>query len=145
MRAAIRPFVALACLPALAHAPAALAAPGLRPESVPRAPLAGDHAVEYLLGVVIVMLALGAFALVMRRLQGRMGAGRGALKVTASLPLGGKERLMIVEAEGERLLVGVGGGGVQLVRRLRAAPAADAPAAPADTWLARTLRAGAAR
>jgi len=90
------------------------------------------------------MLALGAFAVILRRLQGRAGAGRGALRVRAALALGGRERLLIVEAEGERLLLGVGAGGVRLLRCLGPAGAGpDAipgPApAPAQDWLARTL------
>ena len=122
------------------------AAPSLRTEGVAPSALTPGPAAEYLLGVVLVMLALAAFAFVMRRLQMRVGGARGALRVCAALPLGGKERVVIVEAEGERLLLGVGPGGVKLLRKLK--PGAATPelaAAPGNTWLARTLNGGAAR
>lgn len=107
------------------------------------ASLPADHALEYVLGIVIVLIALGVFAWVMRRVQARIGAGNASLRVSASLPLGGKERLLVVEAEGERLLLGVGPGGVQLLRRLRAVRTHDVSEASGiapDSWLARTLR-----
>jgi flagellar protein FliO/FliZ len=133
-----------------AHVPGALAAPGLRSaeSAAARAPLSAEYALEYVLGVVVVMLALGAFAYVLRRMQRVAGGGAGSLRVAASLALGGKERLVLVEAEGERLLLGVGPGGVQLVRRMRGRQADGAGAPPvlaAGSWLARTLNGGVAR
>lgn len=123
--------------------------PALREQSAGlRAPLSADHALEYLLGIVLVMLALGVFAWLMRRLQARLGASSASLRVAAALPLGGKERLLLVEVEGERLLLGVGPGGVQLVRRLRGTGSREASVDAAlaqDSWLARTLRGAAAR
>jgi flagellar protein FliO/FliZ len=144
--------IATLCALLAAAQPACLhAAPGLREGAFGlRTPLSADHALEYLMGIVLVMIALGVFAWLMRRLQTRIGSAGASLRIAAALPLGGKERLLLVEVEGERLLLGVGPGGVQLVRRLRgngagtgSASAAATP--PQDTWLARTLRGAAAR
>lgn len=139
------PSLAICIATLLIVAPAG-AAPSLRTEGVTPSALAPGQAGEYLVGVVLVMLALGAFAFVMRRLQMRIGGAQGALRVCAALPLGGKERIVIVEAEGERLLLGVGAGGVKLLRKLKPRDASPAlPAAPGNTWLSRTLNGGVAR
>ena len=107
-------------------------------------PLAGalppGYATEYLMGVVLVLALLGAAAWGVRRLQGHVAGPRAGLRVEASLALGGKERLLIVEVEGERLLLGAGAGGVRTLSRLAARDGAPAPDLPADGWLARTLR-----
>lgn len=143
------PIVIACALLAAAHPAWPQSVPALREHGASlRTPLSADHALEYLLGLVIVMLALGVFAWLMRRLQARIGAGSASLRVAAALPLGGKERLLLVEVEGERLLLGVGPGGVHLVRRLRGTQsrAASLDTAQAqDSWLARTLRGAAVR
>ena len=145
-------YIATLCALLAAVQPACLrAAPALREEAPGlRAPLSADHALEYLMGIVLVMVALAVFAWLMRRLQARIGSAGASLRIAAALPLGGKERLLLVEAEGERLLLGVGPGGVQLLRRLRGNGAGTGIAStvatpPQDTWLARTLRGAAAR
>lgn len=114
---------------------------GTRSDKVLAGPFAPGQAVEYLLGVAAVMCALGAFAYVLRRLQQRQAFGAASfMRVRGSLPLGGKERLLLVEAEGERLLLGVSPGGVQLVHRLSPieamAPTRDAGD---GKWLSRVL------
>ena len=139
MHDAIRPSLAVTFLLQGAHVSAA---PGLRGEGAAPSLMAPGYATEYLLGVVTVMLALGVFAFVLRRLQQRQAfGGGGAMRVCASLPLGGNERLVLVEAEGERLLLGVGAGGVQLVSRL--SPLERETPGPGDpvegNWLRRVL------
>lgn len=58
---------------------------------------------------------------------------RRSLRVTESCSLGQKQRLIVVEVDGERLLLGSGEGSVQLLRALGpAAPAAEAGAEEAD-------------
>ena len=101
--------------------------------------LPAGYVAEYLTGVALVLAVLIALAWVARRMQGHAGAGRGALRVEASMPLGGKERLVIVEVEGERLLLGVGSGGVRTLSRLGAGGATATDSA-GDGWLERALR-----
>lgn len=102
--------------------------------------MAPGYAAEYLLGIVLVMVALGVFAYLARRLQGHVSGGQDGLRVRASLALGGKERLVVVQVQDETLVLGVSPGRVQLVSKIDgAAPAPSAPSAPRNSWLSRTL------
>jgi flagellar protein FliO/FliZ len=65
----------------------------------------------------LAVAALGAAALWVRRSPARLAAGA-ALAVVARAPLGRDAGLAIVEADGRRLLVGHGDGGVRLVAEL---------------------------
>lgn len=56
------------------------------------------------------------------------GPLRSSLRVTESCVLSGKQRLFVVEVDGERLLLGSGEGSVQLLRELPAAPPEPEPA-----------------
>lgn len=81
--------------------------------------------VSSLLAIVLAMgVVLGlAWAVIwlLRRVQDRqMGGGEGdesgrQLRFVRALPIGPRERLVLVEVAGEQLLVGVGGGLVTLV------------------------------
>ena len=101
--------------------------------------MAPGYAAEYLLGVVLVMIALGVFAFLARRLQGHVSGGQDGLRVRASLALGGKERLVLVQVHDETLVLGVSPGRVQLVSKIDGAPLAPAISAPRNSWLSRTL------
>lgn len=65
-----------------------------------------QNLIPSLIALVIVLALVPAALLLVRRLGGSTGAG-GALAVRASLALGPRERLVIVEAAGKWLLVGV--------------------------------------
>ena len=79
-----------------------------------------------LAAVVVVILGL---AWMSRRVQGlRAGAGS-ELRLHASLAVGVKERVLIVEAQGQRYLLGVGPGRVNLLQTL--GPAGEAQGADA--------------
>ena len=73
-----------------------------------------------LLGVLGVFIGLAWLA---RRFLPVAG-GQGMLKVVASLSVGARERVVVIELAGERLVLGVGGGQVNLLARL---PAGAAP------------------
>jgi flagellar protein FliO/FliZ len=85
------------------------------------------------LSTMIVSLALVigfifAAAFVAKRMPFTLGArGAGPLKVLAALPLGPKERLVLVQARGEELLIAVSPAGVFNVGRAPSA-ASGAPA-----------------
>jgi flagellar protein FliO/FliZ len=59
-----------------------------------------------------VVLSLVLVAWVVRRMPLGMGRSNGPLKVLAALPLGPRERLVLVEARGEELLIAVSPAGV---------------------------------
>ena len=72
------------------------------------------------LSLLVVLGVFVALAWLARRFLPTAG-GRGAMRVVASLSLGARERIVVVELAGERLVLGVGGGQVHLLARLPAA------------------------
>jgi flagellar protein FliO/FliZ len=64
------------------------------------------------LSLLLVLAFIFAAAWVVRRMPLGVGRANGPLKVLATLPLGPKERLVLVEARGEQLLIGVSPAGV---------------------------------
>lgn len=123
------------CLVALAaaaeEAPRRFAAP-----EVASAPAAGGATGfgQVMLALVIVLVAVFAVALLVRRLRGFTAAGAEAIEVLAQTSLGQRERVVIVRVAGSRLLLGVASGSVNLLATLPAetgrgetAPASPAP------------------
>lgn len=72
------------------------------------------------LGLVLILLLIWAMAAVLKR----FGPGRGvrgrALNVVASQSLGGRERVVVVEIENTRLVLGVSPGGVSCLHEMPA-------------------------
>jgi flagellar protein FliO/FliZ len=64
----------------------------------------------------LLLAVLGAWSLWMRRTSA--GVPSDAIRVVTSRQLGAKQRLTLIEVDGERLLLGVTGEGVALVARL---------------------------
>jgi flagellar protein FliO/FliZ len=83
-----------------------------------------------LLSLALVVGFILAAAWVVRRMPLGLGRGNGPLKVLAALPLGPRERLVLVEARGEELLIAVSPAGVFNVGAARALSAT--PARPAE-------------
>jgi flagellar protein FliO/FliZ len=82
-----------------------------------------------LLSMLLVLGCLAALPWILKRLRLQQQARPGSLRVVESLSLGPRERLIVVHADGERLLLGVAGQGVQLIKSLGPAPEQDsAPA-----------------
>jgi flagellar protein FliO/FliZ len=77
-----------------------------------------------LLSLALVVGFIFAAAWVVRRLPMGLGRATGPLKVLAALPLGPRERLVLVEARGEEILIAVSPAGVFNVG---AAPQGRAP------------------
>lgn len=72
--------------------------------------------------VLVSLLAWAAIALMKRfQLQGPRGSAAEDLRFLRALPLGPRERLVVVEWRGETLLLGVTAGGISLVDRRRGA------------------------
>ncbi|WP_441365679.1 flagellar biosynthetic protein FliO [Xanthomonas sp. SHU 199] len=88
-----------------------------------------------LLGAVFaLLLVLGlilAMAWVLKRLPGSGFRPAQGLRVVASLAVGAKERVVVVEVNGEQLLLGVSPGGVRTLHQLpEPLPQAPAPTLP---------------
>lgn len=87
---------------------------GFAAETPPPAPalLAGSGVTQMLLGLVLVLGLMAAAVWLLRRYT-PLQRGEGGLKIVAGLTLGARERLVLVEVEGTRLLLGVAPGRVQ--------------------------------
>jgi flagellar protein FliO/FliZ len=107
-------------LPAVLVAETALAAP-----TVAMTDLSG-----VILSLVLVVGFIFAAAWVVRRMPLGLGRSNGPLKVLAALPLGPRERLVLVEARGEELLIAVSPAGVFNVGTSPARPGVKPVAEP---------------
>jgi flagellar protein FliO/FliZ len=112
-------------LPTLLLADAARAAP-----TVGMADLSGVA-----LSLVLVVGFIFAAAWVVRRMPLGLGRANGPLKVLAALPLGPRERLVLVEARGEELLIAVSPAGVFNVGTTQPRPPAGARPAAEPTFV----------
>lgn len=93
-------------------------------QSVP-APAAGLAQVT--LALVLVLGAVFAAAWLMRRVRGFGGAKDGnAITVVAERAVGPRERVVLLQIDGERVLVGVASGSVRKLHALRGATAPGA-------------------
>jgi flagellar protein FliO/FliZ len=88
-----------------------------------------------ILSLALVVGFIFAAAWVVRRMPMGLGRGNGPLKVLAALPLGPRERLVLVEARGEELLIAVSPAGVFNVGTQQAWAKGAKPAAPAPTFV----------
>ncbi len=80
-----------------------------------------------LLGIVVLIFAAGWMS---RRLQARTSPGGRRLRCVESMALGARDRLLLVDADGKRLLIGVGQGGFRTLHVYDGeAPAAETPQA----------------
>jgi flagellar protein FliO/FliZ len=117
----------LAVLPSMFAAEAASAAT----PTVGMADLSG-----VVLSLALVVGFIFAAAWVVRRMPLGIGRSNGPLKVLAALPLGPRERLVLVEARGEELLIAVSPAGVFNVGAPHGrAPQGAKPAAAEPTFV----------
>ncbi len=107
------------------------AAPAVVP-SMPEIDAGGEllRVVFSLVGIIV--LIFGASWLT-RRLQGRQLVGGRRLRCLETMPVGTRERVLLIDADGKRLLIGVGVGGVRTLHVYEGAEpvvAMTPPAAP---------------
>jgi flagellar protein FliO/FliZ len=95
--------------------------------SVPDINVAGEL-VRVLLslgGIVVLIFAAGWLT---RRLQSRQFIGGRRLRCVESMSISARERVLLIEADGKRLLVGVGTGGVRALHVYEGSvPVAEVP------------------
>lgn len=82
---------------------------------------------RWLLTVVVLLLLLVLAGVVFKRSRRFKAGGHFQVRVLATVPLGPKEKLLLIEVEGRRLLLGSGSGGLSLIYDLTKEPAAQAP------------------
>jgi len=81
-------------------------------------PLSGGRLVEIFLGLFAVLLLIGVIAWTVRRMPGLTRSADGSMRVVAGIPVGQRERILLVEVGGEQLVVGVAPGRVELLHHL---------------------------
>ncbi len=75
---------------------------------------------------VVVAVIFGA-AFLLRRVQGLRGAGQGGVVIKGGLQVGARERVLLIEAQGRRVLVGVAPGSVRALHVFEASEQASVP------------------
>ena len=97
-------------------------------------PLAQGYLWRLAGGLLIILLLLGIAAWGAKRMWGLQTKGSANLRLLGGLAVGQRERVVLVQVEGERLLLGVAPGRVEKIHQLQAAePAPETPRnAPPD-------------
>ena len=118
----------------------------LAPAALPAAGTAADINVggelsRVLLSLVAVVALIFAAGWMSRRLQARSRPGGRRIRCVEAMAVGARDRVLLIEADGKRLLVGVGPGGMRTLHVYEgAAPMEDDPATmPAVPDLAQLL------
>lgn len=106
--------------PASAGVTSQAAVPSASPATLP-----GPFHMAGSLFVVIAVIFVAAFLL--RRVQGLRGAGQGGVVIKGGLQVGARERVLLIEAQGRRVLVGVAPGSVRALHVFEASEQASVP------------------
>lgn len=80
-------------------------------------PLAAANLFQLMFGLIVVLIAIGATAFLLRRL-GRLPQGPGAMRVISGLSLGARERAVLIQVGDKQILLGVAPGRVQALHVL---------------------------
>jgi flagellar protein FliO/FliZ len=108
----------------------ALAAPAAEP-------MAATNLLQLLFGLIVVLIAIGVTAFLLRRL-GRLPQGAGALRVVAGLNLGARERAVLIQVGDKQILLGVAPGRVETLHVLeRPVDSGVTPSGPAGGFAER--------
>ncbi|HTV86107.1 MAG TPA: flagellar biosynthetic protein FliO [Dyella sp.] len=111
-----------------------------------RAPMASVPDINVTGELIRVVLSLGGIVALIfaagwltRRLQSRQTGGGRRLRCVEAMQLSARERVLLIEADGKRLLVGVGAGGVRALHVYEGTVANEAPQVPAQPPFAELL------
>ncbi|MGA2023873.1 MAG: flagellar biosynthetic protein FliO [Steroidobacteraceae bacterium] len=125
-----------ACRLACAAADAPFAQPDARP-----VPGQGAGILRVTLALILVLGAVFATAWFMRRVRGLGGASATGLEVLAQVPLGARERAVLIRVGERQILIGVAPGNVRTLHVLEADASTIAPsAAPPEPALRPTFK-----
>jgi flagellar protein FliO/FliZ len=85
-----------------------------------------------LLGIIVMILVAGWFT---RRMQARSRPGGRRIRCIEAMAVGARDRVLLLDADGKRLLVGMGPGGMRTLHVYDGTPdePAPVPAVPAAT------------
>lgn len=103
------------------------------------APVTAGHAAQVVLGLLVVLGMILAAAWAARRLQVIRPRAAGRIRVLEGLAVGTRDKLLLVEVEGQRMLLGLSPGRIALLSELgrgETAPVFDQALADAGAELA---------
>lgn len=118
--------MALAMLLAYRAASAAEATAESAAAELPQPFAASGGLLGVTINLLLVLIAIVVLAWVFRRVQGVGQPAAGALQVKATLPLGPRERILLLQVGEEQIVVGASGGGLRTLHVLEQ-PLRDAP------------------
>jgi flagellar protein FliO/FliZ len=100
----------------------------------------GGELVRVLLSLVGIIALIFAAAWLSRRLQARTLPGGRRLRCVETMAVGPRDRLLLIDADGKRLLVGVGQGGMRTLHIYEgAAPSSEPPSTTPPVGFAELL------
>jgi len=108
-----------AALAGLAASASALAADG---PSAPHSAVSLAQVTQLIVGLGIVLVVVAGCAFALRRLPVIRSSRNASLKIVEAVPLGTRDRLLLVDAAGTRLLIGVTTGSIACLHVLGGAP-----------------------
>ena len=82
------------------------------------APLAGNHLVRMMLGLILVLLAIGVTAWLMRQFFRIQPGAHGQLRILSGVSLGPREKVVLLQVGETQLLLGVAPGRIQTLHVL---------------------------
>ncbi|TAL72177.1 MAG: flagellar biosynthetic protein FliO [Rhodanobacter sp.] len=102
----------------------------LAPAALPASDVdVGGELVRVVLSLVAVIALIFVAGWLSRRMQGRARAGGRRIRCVETMAVGARDRVLLIDADGKRLLVGVGPGGMHTLHVYDGvAPATEAPA-----------------
>lgn len=104
--------LAIGVLPAVAHAAPAVG---------------GTQVLQVVVGLGVVLVLIAATAWGARRVQGLRAPGAGRIRVLEGLAVGAREKLLLVEVDGHRVLLGLCPGRIATLAAFDAQPETPAP------------------
>ena len=105
-------------IPALLALASAATPAAIKAAATPPAVASAGSLLSAVLALMLVVGLILGLAWLLRRMPGNAFNGSQGLRPIASLAVGTKERLMVVEVGGEQLLIGIAAGGIQLLHKL---------------------------
>lgn len=103
----------------------------LAPAALPASDVdVGGELVRVVLSLVAVIALIFVAGWFSRRMQGRARSGGRRMRCVESMAVGARDRLLLIDADGKRLLVGVGPGGMRTLHVYEGTAPADEPPAP---------------
>jgi len=99
----------------------------------PVSPISGGYVLEVLAGLLLIILLIVLFAWLARRFPSLGGGGAKGLRIVAVLPLGTREKAVLVQVGEQQLLLGVTSASITLLHPLQA-PVAVHEAVPVPVF-----------